>query len=175
MASPSLAPSYTSPPSPIPLFFLWQDKDLFGLWWFHLWVLFWIGNWSLIWGAKREERRFLGLIWDAKREKDIWGWGRSWESDLKRKEHRLGERDKLWGERKNQLDKWEEREKLNKKIINANAIFVRTVTNCNVTVQCCKSLTYLTNLIKGVFFVFSMPNVPNIWHLAHLAYLLWML
>ena len=98
MASLSLAPSSTSPPSLIPLFFLWLDEDLFGLWWFHFWVLFWIENWSLIWGAKRE--------------KDVWGWGRSWESDLKRKEHRLGERDRLWGEKKNQLKKWEERPNL---------------------------------------------------------------
>ena len=71
-----------------------------------------------------EERRFLGLIWGKNTD--------------------LGERDRLWGEqrtpvgeRKNQLKKWEEREKSNKKIINLSHISSVQRQICEATVQCC--------------------------------------
>ena len=58
-----------------------------------------------------------------------------------RKEHRLGERERererLWGERENQLKKWEEREKPNKKIINLCHISSVPWQICEATVQCC--------------------------------------
>ena len=122
MALPSLAPSSTLPPSPIPLFFL-------GLWWFHFWVLFWTRNWSLFWGAKREERRFLGLIWGKNT-----GWER--ETDCE--------------ERKNQLKKWEEREKSNKKIINHMPHFVRTMANLWLYCRMLQKIWHLEHLINGV-------------------------
>ena len=68
-------------------------------------------NWELEFDLRCKERR-----------KKIFGF------DL-RKEHRLGERNRLWGVRKNQLKKWEEREKSNKKIINYMPHFVHTVAN----------------------------------------------
>ena len=67
---------------------------------------------------------------------DFWIWRKKIFGFDLRKEHRLGERDRLWGEerttvgeRKNQLKKWEEREKPNKKLINFIPHFVRTVAN----------------------------------------------
>ena len=76
-------------------------------------------NWELEFDLRCKERR-----------KNIFGF------DL-RKEHRLGERDRRWGERKNQLKKWEEREKPNKKIINLCHILSVLWQICEVTVQCC--------------------------------------
>ena len=74
-----------------------------------------------------------------------------WFLDLKKEEGLiwgkntgLGERDRLWGEqrtpvgeRKNQLKKWEEREKPNKKIINLSHISSVWWQICEATVQCC--------------------------------------
>ena len=70
------------------------------------------------------------------------------------------ERDRLWGERKNQLKKWEEREKSNKKIINSNAIFVPTMAKLQRYCPMLQKFDTFNTFDKTPFLVFSVPNVP---------------
>ena len=70
------------------------------------------------------------------------------------------ERETNCEERENQLKKWEEREKLNKKIIDANAIFVPTMAKLQRYCPMLQKFDTFNTSDKTPFLVFSVPNVP---------------
>ena len=110
-------------------------------------------NWELEFVLRCKERR-----------KKIFGF-------VLRREHRLGERDRLWGERKNQLKKWEEREKLNKKIINHMPHFVRTMPKFWGYCSMLQKIWHLEHLINGVKLClgWDMCQIFSIWQISYIC------
>ena len=57
---------------------------------------------------------------------------------------------------------------MNKKLINRNRIFIRTLSKMRAYCSMCYNFSTFSISDEDLFLCFGVSNVPNIWHLTHL-------